>query len=389
MKKLMSNHLETKAIHAGEEPKIAENASGDVVIPIHLSTTFARHQVEIPTGGYEYTRSLNPTRAALEQKLAAIENTQYGLAFSSGLAAENAILMGLLKSGDHVLAGNDLYGGTKRLLRNVLAPYGISVTLTDFTNSETIQSAIQPNTRIMWVESLSNPLLEFVDIKMLSDIAHAHNLLLVVDNTFLTPYYLHPLDLGADLVMHSATKSWGGHSDVLGGVVMTGNKELFEKIQYYQNAAGAVMAPFDSFMLMRGIKTLALRMERHSENALKIAQFLQQHKRVEKVIYPGLSSYPQHDLIKRYVSGFGGMVTFTLKGTLEEAKVFLSKLKTIALAESLGGVESLIELPSLMTHSSVPQQERKKAGISDTLVRFSVGVEHVDDLIYDLEQALA
>ncbi|MBQ7280101.1 MAG: PLP-dependent transferase [Bacteroidales bacterium] len=373
-------HFETRAIHAGENPDMREGASGDVAAPIHLSTTFARHEVDSPTAGYEYTRSLNPTRHALEIKLAAIENGKYGLAFSSGLAAETAIIMGLLKGGDHVVASDDLYGGTKRLFNRVVSEFGIKTDYADVTNPDAFEPIITPETRMMWVETVSNPLLKIADIRAMAEIARKHDLIFVVDNTFLSPYFMHPLELGADIVMHSATKYIGGHSDVLGGVVMTSNQALYEKIQYYQNAAGAVMAPFDSYIVMRGIKTLALRMERHGENALKIAQFLEQHNKVSRVVYPGLSTFPQRALHKGQATGDGGIITFEIKGDVTDAKRFLSRLKVIALAESLGGVESLVELPSLMTHSSVPPEERAKIGITDTLVRLSVGIEHVDDL---------
>ncbi len=380
--------FETLAIHAGEQPDMHEGASGDVAAPIHLSTTFARHEVEHPTGGYEYTRSLNPTRFALESKLAAIENAKYGLAFSSGLAAETAIIMGLLKSGDHVIASDDLYGGTKRLFNRVMNEFGITTSYADVMDNSAFERSITPATRMIWVETVSNPLLKIADIRGLAQIAKRNRLILVVDNTFLSPYFMHPTDIGADIVMHSATKYIGGHSDVLGGVVMTNNDALYKKIQYYQNAAGAVMAPFDSYIVMRGIKTLALRMERHAGNAQKVAEFLAQHNKISRVVYPGLASFPQRVLHQSQASGNGGIITFEITGTVDDAKRFLSRLQIIALAESLGGVESLVELPALMTHSSVAPEERAKIGITDTLVRLSVGIENADDLIGDLEQAL-
>ena len=380
--------FETRAIHAGEQPDMRDGAAGDVAAPIHLSTTFARHEVDRPTGGYEYTRSLNPTRFALESKLAAIENTKHGLAFSSGLAAETAIIMGLLKSGDHVVASDDLYGGTKRLFNRVMSEFGITASYADVTDNSAFERAVTPATRMIWVETISNPLLKIADIRGLAEIAKKHHLILVVDNTFLSPYFMHPADLGADIVMHSATKYIGGHSDVLGGVVMTNDDALYEKIQYYQNAAGAVMAPFDSYIVMRGIKTLALRMERHGENALKVAEFLEKHEKVSRVVYPGLASFAQRALHRSQACGNGGIISFEIRGTVDDAKRFLSRLQIIALAESLGGVESLVELPSLMTHSSVAPEERAKIGITDTLVRLSVGIENADDLIDDLAQAL-
>ena len=380
--------FETLAIHAGEQPDMRDGATGDVAAPIHLSTTFARHEVDQPTAGYEYTRSLNPTRNALEQKLAAIENVHHGMAFSSGLAAETAILMGLLKSGDNIVASDDLYGGTKRLFNKVLSDFGITASYADVQDITAFEQAIKPNTQMIWVETVSNPLLKIADIRRLATIAKSHQLILVVDNTFLSPYFMHPIELGADIVMHSATKYIGGHSDVLGGVVMTDNDSLYEKIQYYQNAAGAVMAPFDSYIVMRGIKTLALRMERHGTNALRIAHFLESHPKVNRVVYPGLDSFPQRALHQSQAHGNGGIITFDIKGDVNTAKRFLSRLRIIALAESLGGVESLVELPSLMTHSSVAPEERLKIGITDTLVRLSVGIEDADDLINDLNQAL-
>ena len=381
----MKEHFqfETLAIHAGEQPDMREGAAGDVAAPIHLSTTFARHEVDQPTAGYEYTRSLNPTRRALEEKLAAIEGV------SHGLAAETAILMGLLRSGDHVVASDDLYGGTKRLFNKVLSEFGISASYADVLDTAAFERAITPKTRMIWVETLSNPMLKVADIRALSAIAKQHSLILVVDDTFLSPYFMHPAALGADLVMHSATKYIGGHSDVLGGVVMTDRDDLYERVQYYQNAAGAVMSPFDSYIVMRGIKTLALRMERHAANALRIAHFLEDHPSVGRVVYPGLDSFPQRELHRNQATGDGGIISFELRGNIEDAKRFLSRLKIIALAESLGGVESLIELPALMTHSSVAPEERQKIGITDTLVRLSVGIENADDLVADLAQAMA
>lgn len=389
MKENRTFQFETRAIHAGEEPDMREGASGDVAAPIHLSTTFARHEVDIPTAGYEYTRSLNPTRYALEVKLAAIENAAYGLAFSSGLAAESAVVMGLLRHGDHIVASDDLYGGTKRLFNKVVSEYDITASYADVLDIEALERAIRPETRMMWVETVSNPLIKIADIRALAAIAHRHGLIFVVDNTFLSPYFMHPLELGADIVLHSATKYIGGHSDVLGGVVMLNDQMLYEKIQYFQNASGAVMSPFDSYMVIRGIKTLALRMERHADNALKVAEFLETLPMVSRVVYPGLASFAQRELHQSQAKGNGGVLGFEIKGSSDVAKRFLSRLRIIALAESLGGVESLVEIPSLMTHSSVAPEERARIGITDNLVRLSVGVENVQDLIEDLRQALA
>lgn len=378
----------TKAVHAGEEPNFSAGSAGDVVIPIHLSTTFARKKVDEPTLGYEYTRSLNPTRKALETKLAAIEKADYALAFASGLAAETTLLLSLIKPGDHIIAFDDLYGGTKRLFNQVLADFNFEVSFVDASNPHNIQKAIKPGTRLVWIETPTNPLLKLCDIRAVAKITKAHQLILVVDNTFLSPYFQNPIELGADVVVHSSTKYIGGHSDVLGGSIMLSDKGLYEKIQYCQNAIGAVLSPFDSYLTMRGIKTLELRMQRHNHNALHIATFLEQHPKVKKVIYPGLASHPQHELAKEQASGFGGVLSFELDGTIHEAKTFLENLNLFALAESLGGVESLIELPSVMTHASVPKETREKIGISDSLIRVSVGIEDYQDLIIDLQQAL-
>ncbi|MDR0768540.1 MAG: cystathionine gamma-synthase [Dysgonamonadaceae bacterium] len=378
----------TKAIHAGEDPDFREGATGDVVAPIHLSTTFAREKVNVPTAGYEYVRSLNPTRKALETKLAALENADYGLAFSSGLAAETTLLTALLKSGDHIVAFDDLYGGTKRLFNNIFNNYNIDVTFVDATDVSLVEKAILPQTRLIWIESPSNPLLKICDIAKIATLADAHKLVLVVDNTFLSPYFQKPLALGADIVVHSSTKYIGGHSDVLGGALLLNNPDYYEKLQYHQNAIGAVLSPFDSYLTLRGVKTLALRMEQHQQNAFSVAGYLLQHPKVKKVIYPGLESHPQHALAKAQSTGFGGILSFEIAGNQSDAKAFLERLRIIALAESLGGVESLIELPSVMTHSSVPKEIRKQVGITDTLIRFSTGIENVSDLIADIEQAL-
>jgi cystathionine gamma-lyase len=378
----------TNAIHVGEEPNFSEGATGDVVVPIHLSTTFARKKVTEPTAGYEYTRSLNPTRKALELKLASLENATFGLTFSSGLAAESTVLLSLLKPGDHVVAFDDLYGGTKRLFNQVFSKLGFEVSYVDATDLSLIENAVQPNTRLIWIESPSNPLLKLTDIKGISKISQKHGLILVVDNTFLSPYFQKPLDLGADIVVHSSTKYIGGHSDVLGGAVLLNDEKYYGKVQYHQNAIGAVLSPFDSYLTLRGIKTLALRLEKHQENALEIAHYLEKHPKISKVIYPGLKSHSQHNLAKEQATGFGGVLSFEIKGTIEDAEKFLEKLTLFALAESLGGVESLIELPSLMTHASVAKEVREQIGITDTLVRVSVGIEDVEDLIEDLEQAL-
>ncbi|WP_321518234.1 cystathionine gamma-synthase [uncultured Bacteroides sp.] len=378
----------TKAIHIGEEPDFREGATGDVVIPIHLSTTFARKKVDKPTAGYEYTRSLNPTRNALEIKLASLENGRFGLAFASGLAAESTILLSLIKPGDHIVAFDDLYGGTKRLINQVFDNYNFNTSFVDAVDPKNIENAIKENTKLVWLESPTNPLLKVSDIKAISEITKRHGVILVVDNTFLSPYFQKPLDLGADIVVHSSTKYIGGHSDVLGGSVILNDEDLYKKIQYHQNAVGAVLAPFDSYLTLRGIKTLAIRLERHNKNAIEIAHYLEKHPKVIKVIYPGLKSHPQHELATKQATGYGGIISFEIAGTIDDAKAFLEKLNLFALAESLGGVESLIELPAVMTHASVAKEVREQIGISDTLVRISVGIEDVADLIADLEQAL-
>lgn len=379
----------TKSIHTGEEPDFREGATGDVIAPLHLSTTFARREVETPTAGFEYSRSLNPTRKALEQKLAAIEKAQFGLAFASGLAAETAVLMALLKTGDHVIATDDLYGGTQRLFRKVFeANYGIRFSFTDTSQPEKVKKALTDKTKLIWIESPTNPLLKLTDLTEMAAIAKQNGIVLVVDNTFMSPYFQQPLLLGADIVIHSTSKYINGHSDSIGGAVMLNNATLFEKIRFMQNSTGGILSPFDSYIVLRGIKTLGMRMERHAENARRIAGFLEHHTKVKRVIYPGLPSHPQFSLAKKQMSGFGGMIAVELEGDLSGAKRFVQNLKLFALAESLGGVESLIELPALMTHASVPEEDRKKLGISDTLIRISVGVEDAEDLINDIKAAL-
>jgi cystathionine gamma-lyase len=379
----------TKAIHVGDEPDFREGSSGDVVAPIHLSTTFARKDVDKPTGGYEYTRCDNPTRHALEKKLAALENAKFGLAFASGLAAESTLLLSLLRAGDHVVACEDLYGGTWRLFKDVFRNFGLEFTYVDATNTENVENAVQKNTKLFWMETPTNPLMKLCDITAITDIAKKKNIVTVIDNTFATPYFQKPLDSGADVVVHSATKYLGGHSDVLGGAIMVSDENLYNKIKFGQNAIGAVPSPFDCFMVLRGIKTLPLRMEWHYDNARRIAIFLESHPKVKKVRYPGLPSHPQHELAQKQMSGFGGMLSFELKGTVEDARGFLRRVNVFTLADSLGGVESLIGHPVSMSHSAVPESERKRLGITDTLIRVSVGTENIEDLIEDLEQALA
>jgi len=381
--------FDTRAIHAGEEPDFTGHPSGDVVVPIHLASTFARKDVDEPTGGFEYSRSGNPTRGALEKKLAAIENAKYGLAFSSGLGAETTLCLSLLKAGDHVIAFDDLYGGTRRLFTRVFQEnYGIDFTYVDARDPETVKAAIRKNTKLVWLESPTNPLLRLCDIHAIAGIAHDAGARVAVDNTFASPYFQQPVGLGADIAVHSTTKYINGHSDSIGGALVTSDEELYKLLRFHQNAAGAILSPFDSFLVSRGIKTLALRMERHERNALAVAEFLSAHSKVSAVYYPGLPSHPQHALARKQMTGFSGMLSFELKGGGAEAKKFLRHLHLFALAESLGGVESLIEQPATMTHASIPAEERKKVGVSDSLVRISVGIENVDDLIADLDKAL-
>lgn len=386
-------HFETKAIHIGEEPIFENDAkdtvSGDVVAAIHLSSTFARANVDLPTNGYEYSRSLNPTRAALEKRLAALENAQFGLAFASGMAAETTLLLALLKSNDHVIAFDDLYGGSKRLFNKVfLERFNVQFSFVDARKIELIEKAITSQTKIIWIESPTNPLLKLCDIKKIADLAKKHNLLLVIDNTFMSPYFQQPLTLGANIVVHSTTKYINGHSDSVGGAIMLNDEKLFQQLQYTQNATGAILSPFDSYLVLRGTKTLGLRMQQHEKNAIKISHFLEHHPKISKVIYPGLPSHPDYELGTKQMTGFGGMISFELKGDISHAKKFIENLKYFAVAESLGGVESLIEIPAIMTHASVPKEIRDEIGLTETLIRMSVGIEHADDLIGDLENAL-
>lgn len=378
----------TKAIHTGEEPNLKEGGSGDVTVPIHLSSTFARTDVDKPTGGYEYSRSGNPTRDALEKRLAALENARYGLAFGSGLGAETTVLLSLLKKGDHVIGFDDLYGGTKRLFNKTLANFGVGFTYVDARYPDKVAEAIRPDTRMIWLESPTNPLMKLCDIRAIAQIAREKGIVTVVDNTFMSPYFQAPLALGADISLHSTTKYLGGHSDVVGGAIMTPDEDIYSKAKFNQNAIGTVPSPFDCYLVLRGIKTLAVRMDRHAANAQKIAEYLEAHPKVRKVNYPGLKSHPQHALAARQMSGYGGMISFELDGGLEQAKAFLGRCRVFALAESLGGVESLIEHPGRMTHASVAAKEREQIGITDSLIRLSVGIEDVEDLIGDLEQAL-
>ncbi len=375
--------MRTKLIHGG----ISEDGvTGAVSVPIYQTSTYRQNGVGRPKG-YEYSRSGNPTRFALEELIADLEGGVKGFAFASGLAGIHAVFS-LLQQGDHVLLGDDVYGGTFRLFDKVLTKGGLSYSIIDTSDTSQIERAIQPNTKALYLETPSNPLLKITDLKQCASIAKNHELITIVDNTFATPYYQNPLPLGADIVVHSGTKYLGGHSDVVAGLVTTNSQDLAQEIAFYQNAIGGVLGPWDSWLLQRGIKTLALRMEAHQRNALNVAEFLGAHPKVEKVYYPGLPTHPNHTLAKTQMRGFGGMLSFTLKDD-SKAVPFVESLKLFILGESLGGVESLVGVPALMTHASIPKQQREAVGIKDGLVRLSVGIEDSQDLLEDLEQALA
>ncbi|MEI7866558.1 MAG: PLP-dependent aspartate aminotransferase family protein [Candidatus Methylumidiphilus sp.] len=375
----------TRAIHAGQAP---DPTTGALVMPIYATSTY----VQTSPGehkGFEYSRSQNPTRFAYEDCVASLEGGLAGFAFASGLSA-SATVLELLDAHSHVIALDDLYGGSRRLFEQVRKrSAGLEFSYTHMQTRASIEALIQDNTRMIWLESPSNPLLNLVDLDMVADLASERGIITVADNTFATPWAQRPIEFGFDLVLHSATKYLNGHSDIIGGIVVCGNAELTEPLRFLQNAVGAISSPFDSFLALRGLKTLAIRMERHSANATAIAQWLDRHTKIERVIYPGLTSHPQHALAQRQMSGYGGMVAAVLKGGEEEARRFLERCELFTLAESLGGVESLIEHPAIMTHSSVPEEVRLSLGISDGLVRISVGIEDIDDLICDLESALA
>ncbi len=373
----------TRAIHAGQEP---DRETGAVVVPIYQTSTYAQTGVG-QHKGYEYSRTGNPTRTALEQCIASLEDGCFGLAFASGMAAESAIMQ-LLKPGDHTIAVNDLYGGTYRLFKRLLEPMGLTFTFVDGTDLRAIESAFIDRTRMVWLESPTNPLLRLVDIAAVSRLAHDRGALVVVDNTFMSPYLQRPLPLGADIVVHSATKFLGGHSDVVAGVLVVDQNDLRERLAFIQNAVGAVPGPLDAWLVLRGLKTLAVRMREHDRNARLIAEFLAEHDRVERVFYPGLPTHPQHELAKRQMSGFGGMIAFEVHGGLPAARRVVERTRLFTLAESLGGVEALIELPAAMTHASIPAETRRAHGVADGLIRISVGIEDVADLISDLDRAL-
>lgn len=374
--------FDTLAIHAGQTP---DPTTGAIMTPVYFTSTYVQdgpgeHK------GYEYSRTKNPTRVALEGCLAALEGAKFGAAFGSGCAATD-MLMHMLSQGDHVVCSDDVYGGTFRQFDKVFSRHGLTFSFVDMTNLANIEKAITPKTKLIWVETPTNPMLKLVDLTGAAEIARKHKLISVCDNTFMTPYFQRPLDHGFDIVTHSTTKYLNGHSDVVGGFVATSNKDLAEKMYFLQNAIGGVPGPMDSFLVLRGVKTLHVRMQRHAENAAKIADFLVSHPKVNKVTFPGLTSHPQHELARRQMKGFGGMMTFDMKGGLEAARRFLKTVKVFACAESLGGVESLIEHPAIMTHASIPKENREKLGITDGLIRLSVGIEDSADLIDDLKAA--
>lgn len=374
----------TKVIHGGQHH---EPSTGAVMPPIFQTSTYAQSSPG-KHKGYEYSRTGNPTRTALENALASIENGNFGLAFGSGLAAIDAVIK-LLNPNDEVISTNDLYGGSYRLFTKIFERYGVKFHFVGMQDTQAFEEKINANTKLIWVETPTNPMMNIIDIKAVAEIAKKHNILLAVDNTFATPYLQQPLDLGADIVMHSATKYLGGHSDVVMGALVVKDKELSERLYFIQNASGAVCGPMDSFLVLRGIKTLALRMQRHCENGRAVAEFLKSHPQVDKVYWPGFESHPNHAVAKSQMKDFGGMISFTIKGNdFDKTIRTLEKLKVFTLAESLGGVESLVGHPASMTHASIPKEEREKTGVIDSLIRLSVGIEDAEDLIADLKQAL-
>ncbi len=383
---LFKMKFNTKVIHGNQHH---EEVTGAVMPPVFQTSTYAQVSPGKPVGDYEYSRAANPTRQALEDALASIENGSRGLAFSSGLAATDCLLR-MFKAGDEIIAMDDLYGGTYRMFTRIYKDSGIKFHFVDMNDIAKFQSLINENTKLVWVETPTNPLMKLADIAEIAKITKKHNILFAVDNTFATPYLQKPLDLGADIVMHSATKYLGGHSDVIAGALIIKDKELGDELHFKQFATGGTLGPMDSFLVLRGIKTLHLRVQRHCENGEKVAAFLANHPKIATVYYPGLPSHPFHEIAKKQMNGFGGMVSFTFKsGKKEDAIAFLENLKVFTLAESLGGVESLANHPALMTHASIPEDKRKEIGITDDLVRLSVGVEDIDDLLSDIEQAFS
>jgi len=375
----------TKAIHAGVHP---DESTGAIMTPIYQTSTYVQEGVGNHKG-YEYSRTQNPTRHALEKNIAAIENGKFGACFGSGLAAIDCVIK-MLNPGDEVISTNDLYGGSYRIFKTIFEKYGIVFHFVDMQDSSNVETFVNSKTKLIWVETPTNPMMNIIDIEAMSKIAKCAGALLAVDNTFATPYLQNPLDLGADIVMHSVTKYLGGHSDVVMGALVTSHEHIAQEIYRIQNSSGAVTAPMDSFLVLRGIKTLHLRVQRHCENGEKIAHYLKDHPKIDKVYWPGFESHPNHEVAKKQMRGFGGMISFTLKGNnLEDALSVVKKVKIFALAESLGGVESLIGHPATMTHASIPKDIREKSGVVDSLIRLSVGIEDSEDLIEDLKQALA
>jgi cystathionine gamma-lyase len=374
----------TRAVHAGQSP---DPTTGAIMTPVYMTSTYVQEAPAL-TKGYDYSRTCNPTRTALEQNLAALERGEWGLGFSSGMAAIHCVL-NLLQSGDHVVAGNDLYGGTYRILRTLYAKFGIETTFVDMTDPASCEAALRPTTRLVMLETPTNPLLRCCDLAAIAKLARKRGILTLADNTFATPFLQNPLALGCDLVTHSTTKYLGGHSDVVGGILVGNGAELRQRLAHFQNSCGGTPGPMDCFLVLRGTKTLHLRMERHCRNALAVAKWLEGHRKVDRVHYPGLPSHPQHALAMRQMRSGGGMVSFELKATVDKAMRAASSLRIFALAESLGGVESLVDHPASMTHASIPAEERRKSGLQDGLIRLSVGVEDELDLLGDLDQALA
>jgi cystathionine beta-lyase/cystathionine gamma-synthase len=375
--------LETIAIHAGNRP---DKAFGAISVPIYQNSTFVFEDVG-KTRGYDYSRTANPTRKVLEDTIARLEGGRAGFAFATGMAAETTVIH-LLKAGDHVISGDDVYGGTYRLFQDVMKNFGVEFSFVRMDSRQKIEEAIRPNTRMLWLETPSNPLLNIIDLEMVADVARKHDLLTVIDNTFATPCFLRPIEYGIDLVVHSTTKYLNGHCDVVGGAVVTSTDELSGRVQFLLNAMGTCAAPFDCWLVLRGIETLPVRMKQHEQNAIAVAEYLQQHPAVKKVYFPGLASHPGHEIALKQMKGFGGMVSFELDGGVAAVNSFLRGMKIFSLAESLGGVASLAEHPATMSHASMPADYREKVGISDDLVRLSIGLEHKDDLIEDLGQAL-
>lgn len=373
----------TDAIHVGQEP---DPATGAIIVPIYQTSTYVQEELGRHKG-HEYARTSNPTRSALERNLACLEGGRHAYAFASGMAAINA-LMSLLKSGDHVVAGHNLYGGAFRLFEHVLKDFGLTFSYADTSRLDDTEKAFRPNTRLLYLETPTNPVMEITDLPAACTLAHRHGALAAVDNTFMSPYFQRPLELGADFSLHSTTKYLNGHSDGVGGAIVLNDAPLAERLKFLQNAAGAILGPFDCWLVLRGVKTLAVRMRQHEENGRAVARFLAAHPKVKKVNYPGLADHPQHELARCQMKGFGGMISFET-GSLENAKTLLKSVRLCSLAESLGGVETLISHPATMTHASVPPERRQRIGITDGLVRISVGIEDADDLIADLDQALS